>query len=408
MSEQVAIDALGTRGDGIARQPTTVFVPFALPGERVTIERQGGRGQLLSVDAPSPDRREAPCPHFGRCGGCDLQHLSDDLYATFKRDLVVDALSREGLSPDVASLVSCDPASRRRAVFTAVRAGPRVLFGFHEALSHRIAPIETCLVVVPEIVARLKRFERLATLLIDRQRELRMTVTRTTTGLDVAIEQTAKLTADLRQATIAWGAEDGAVARLSVDGETLIENRVPVIDVAGIAVPFPPGAFLQAVGRAEEHMAEIALAHLAPSKSVADLFCGFGAFSLRLARRHAVHAAEFDAPALAALEKAKRGASGLKPIAIERRDLYRRPLTVKELSKFDGVLFDPPRAGAEAQSRELAASAVKRIAAVSCNPVTLARDAAILVGGGYRLLSVTPIDQFLWSHHVEAVALFER
>jgi 23S rRNA (uracil1939-C5)-methyltransferase len=408
VSEQVAIDALGTRGDGIAREPTTVFVPFALPGERVTIERQGGRGQLLSVDEPSPERQPAPCPHFGRCGGCDLQHLSEGLYAGFKRDLVVDALAREGLSPPIAPLVPCAPASRRRAVFTAVRAGPRILFGFHEALSHRIAPIDTCLVVVPEIVARLKRFERLATLLIDRKRELRMTVTRTQTGLDVAIEQTAKLSAELRQATIGWGAEDQAVARLSVDGETLIENRLPMVDVAGVPVPFPPGAFLQAVAKAEDHMAELALAHLADTKTVADLFCGFGAFTLRLARRHAVHAAEFDAPALDALEKARRGATGLKPIKVERRDLYRRPLTIKELAKFDGVLFDPPRAGAEAQARELAGSSVRRIAAVSCNPVTLARDAAILVAGGYRLLSVTPIDQFLWSHHVEAVALFER
>ncbi|RIY03379.1 class I SAM-dependent RNA methyltransferase [Aureimonas flava] len=408
MSEQVAIDALGTRGDGIAREPSTVFVPFALPGETVTIERQGGRGQLLSVDHASPERRDAPCPHFGRCGGCDLQHLGDRLYAHFKRDLVVDALAREGLSPEVAPLEPCAPGSRRRAVFTAVRAGPRVLFGFHEALSHRIAPIETCLVAVPEIVARLKRFERLATLLIDRKRELRMTVTRTQTGLDVAIEQTAKLSAELRQSAIAWGAEDQAVARLSVDGETLIENRVPTIDVAGVAVPFPAGAFLQAVAGAENRMAEIALAHLAPSKAVADLFCGFGAFTLRLARHHAVHAAEFDAPALASLEKARRAASGLKPVTVERRDLFRRPLTAKELARFDGVLFDPPRAGAEAQAREIAASGVRRVAAVSCNPVTLARDAAILVAGGYRLLRVTPIDQFLWSHHVEAVALFER
>ncbi len=407
MSEQVAIDALGTRGDGIARQPTTVFVPFALPGERVTIERQGGRGQLLSVDAPSPDRREAPCPHFGRCGGCDLQHLSDDLYATFKRDLVVDALSREGLSPDVAPLVPCAPASRRRAVFTAVRAGPKVLFGFHEALSHRIAPIETCLVVVPEIVARLKRFERLATLLIDRKRELRMTVTRTTTGLDVAIEQTAKLTGDLRQATIAWGAEDGAVARLSVDGETLIENRVPVIDVAGIAVPSRPARFCRRSAgprstwptsrwRISRRRSRSPISSAASARSRCGLPAPRGARG-RVRRAGARRAGKGQTRRERAEADRHRAARS-----------YRRPLTVKELSKFDGVLFDPPRAGAEAQSCELAASAVKRIAAVSCNPVTLARDAAILVGGGYRLLSVTPIDQFLWSHHVEAVALFER
>ena len=176
----------------------------------------------------------------------------------------------------------------------------------------------------------------------------------------------------------------------------------------GIGVPLPPGAFLQAVASAEAAMAEVALPHFGKAKQVADLFCGIGTFTLRLARRHQVHGVEFDSPALAALDQARRGIPGLKPVTTERRDLFRRPMTTKELNRFDGVLFDPPRAGAEAQCRELAKSTVKRVAAVSCNPASLARDAAILIEGGYKLLSVTPIDQFLWSHHVEAIALFER
>ncbi|WP_182084690.1 class I SAM-dependent RNA methyltransferase [Aureimonas sp. ME7] len=407
MTETLQIRALGAKGDGIAQSGGgPVFVPFSLPGEIVDVEREGQRARIVAIETPSPERREPPCPHFGRCGGCELQHASEPFYASFKRDLVVEAFRREGLEPSIGEVIACPPKSRRRAVFTAVRAGPRILFGYHEALSHRVVPIKTCLVVVPEIASRLRRFEALAEILIDRSRELRLTVTRTESGFDIAAEQTAKITPALRQSAIAWA--DGAVARLSVDGETLIENRAPRIDAGSISVPFPPGAFLQAVASAEDAMARLALPHFDSRGPVADLFCGFGAFSLRLAERRSVHAVEFDAGALAALDAAKRGVPGLKPITAERRDLFRRPLTAKELSRFDGVLFDPPRAGAEAQAGELAQSSVRRVAAVSCNPTTLARDARILIEGGYAVRSVTPVDQFLWSHHVEAVALFER
>lgn len=408
MSDSFTIERLGNKADGIAfADGEPVFVPFTLPGETVRAERKGARARLLTVDVPSPDRQDAPCPHFGTCGGCAIQHAGEEFYRAFKRDQVVDALRREKLDADVGPLVPCSPASRRRAVFSALRVGNRVLFGFHEAMTHRIVPLQVCLVVLPELARRLGVLERLAALLIDRRKELRMTVTQSLTGLDIAIEDCAALTPKLRQAATAMAVGED-FARLTVAGETLIELRPPQIDIGGIAVLPPPGSFLQAVASAEDEMARVALDHLVGSKQVADLFCGVGAFALRLARHHAVHAVEADAPALAALDRARRTPAGLKPLTSERRDLFRRPLTAKELARFDGVLFDPPRAGAEAQSRELAGSSVKRIAAVSCNPTTLARDARILVEGGYRLKSVTPIDQFLWSHHVEAVALFER
>ncbi|MBB3998846.1 class I SAM-dependent RNA methyltransferase [Aureimonas pseudogalii] len=408
MIERLAIDALGTQADGIGRGPGGLaFVPFSLPGETLDIERDGSRAAIERIVTASPERREPPCPHFGQCGGCELQHASEDLYRAFKRDVVSEAFRREGVSAEIGDLVPCPPASRRRAVFSAVRADTRVLFGFHEPASHRISQIETCLVVTPVIAKRLPLFRKLATLLIDRKRELRMTVTETLSGFDVAVDDAAKLTPALRQQAVKL-ALDPSIARLSVSGETIVEARSPQVTIDGLPVALPPGAFLQAVPAAEEEMARVALGHLAGLKSVADLFCGVGAFALRMARTQAVHAVEFDAPALAALDGARRGVSGLKPVTLERRDLIRRPVTAKELEKFGGVLFDPPRAGAEAQCVELAKSKVQRIAAVSCNPPTLARDATILIAGGYRLLSVTPIDQFLWSHHVEAVALFER
>ncbi len=408
MSERLTIETLGLKADGIAHvEGAPVFVPFTLPGEIVDVERSGPRARLLRVETPAPERVAAPCPHFGRCGGCELQHADDAFYRDFKHLSVAEAFRRGGVEADVAPLVPCAPATRRRAVFSALRIDNRVLFGFHEALSHRIVPIHTCLVVVPEIARRLAFLEKLAVLLIDRKRELRMVVTHTASGLDISVENGAKLDQKLRLKSINMSLESG-IARLAVEGETLVEPDAPRIEIDGLLAPLPPGGFLQAVAGAEKAMADLALGHLAKSKQVADLFCGIGTFTLRLARHSAVHGVEFDAPALAALDQARRGVPKLKPVTTERRDLFRRPMTAKELARFDGVLFDPPRAGAEAQCRELAKSTVKRIAAVSCNPTTLARDAAILLEGGYRLASVTPIDQFLWSHHVEAVALFER
>lgn len=408
MSDTLTIARLGAKGDGIAETPGgPVYVPFSLAGEIVEATREGARARIDAILSASPERREAPCPHFGICGGCDLQHASDAVYRAFKRDVVVEAFRRQGIEAEVGELVPCAPQTRRRAVFSAVRAGNRVLFGFNAALTHRIVPIEVCLVVVPAIAERLAVFRELAGLAIDRKRPLRMTVMASASGVDVALEDTAKLNEPLRQKIVRLAIEAN-LARVSLGQEVLIETRPPLVDVGGLAVQPPPGAFLQAVASAEAAMAAKVLSHLDSCRSVADLFSGFGTFSLRLARHSAVHAVESDAAALAALDRTVRTERGLRPVTSERRDLYRRPLTAKELKRFDGIVFDPPRAGAEAQSRELAASAVPRIAAVSCNPATLARDARLLIDGGYSLVSVVPIDQFLWSHHVEAVALFER
>lgn len=405
----MTIESLGAKGDGIAQgERGPLYLPFTLPGEVVDTEAEDGpAGHDFTLLEASPERRDPACPHFGDCGGCDLQHASDEVYRDFKRGLVVHALQREGIDTEVAPLVTCRPRSRRRVTLTAVKAGNRVVLGYNAARTNRVVGIETCPIAHPAIEKALPFLRRLSSLLIDRKRPLQLAVTVTSAGLDVALSDTAPLSEKLRQPAVTMALEAG-IARLSLGSEILVKSRPPLVDFSGIAVELAPGAFLQAVESTENAMAERVLGHLSGGKRVADLFSGCGTFSLRLARHVAVHAVESDAAALAAQDRAHRGASGLKPLSSERRDLYRRPIPAKEMKNFDGVLFDPPRAGAEGVSRELAASAVKRVAAVSCNPVTLARDLRILIDGGYRLVSVTPLDQFLWSHHVEAVALLER
>lgn len=282
-----------------------------------------------------------------------------------------------------------------------------MLLGFVRALSSEIISIEECPISLPEIVAKLDRLRALAELVCATTKSFRMTVTASGSGLDVAVHESGKLGENQRRVASNFVIAQG-LARLSIDGEIIIEPKKPVVLFGSVAVAVPPGAFLQATEAAEQAMADIVGRHLARARKIADLFAGCGSFALRLAARSEVHAVEGDAAALSALDRAFRFASGLKRVTSERRDLFRRPLTFKELNAFDGVVFDPPRAGAEDQSKQIARSDVPLVAAVSCNPVTLARDLRILVDGGYVLKSVTPIDQFLWSPHVEAVALLEK
>jgi 23S rRNA (uracil1939-C5)-methyltransferase len=408
LSETLLIARLGGQGDGVAETSGgPIFVPFALPGEAITAKVKGGRGSLVSVEIPSPQRIAPACRHFGICGGCAIQHLEDGAYRAWKRDVVVQALRSRGIEADVGALVACSPQTRRRATFTARRTEAGMLFGFNRALSGEIVSVEECPVLMPAIVAALDRLRRLAALVVATSEPFQVAVTLTDTGLDAAIAGSGKLVDDVRRAAVAFVIKEG-FARLSVDGEIVVEPRKPIVRFDAVVVAPPPGAFLQATTDAELAMAGLVGAHLRRARQLVDLFSGCGTFALRLAAQARVHAVEGDAASLAALDRAARTAGGLKPVSVERRDLFRRPLTAKELARFDGLLFDPPRAGAEEQSRQIARSDIPWIAAVSCNPATLARDLRILVDGGYRLKSITPIDQFLWSPHVEAVALLEK
>lgn len=409
MSAIVTIARLGAQGDGIADAAGgPVYVPFALPGERVNVALACRKADLVSVLEASPQRAEPACRHFTDCGGCAIQHLEETAYRAWKRGLLAEALRAKGIEADIAPLVSCPPHSRRRAGFTARRTEKGILLGFNAALSHRIVDIEECPVLLPQLVAALPTLRQLGSLVARTNDAFRLSVTYTGSGLDVAAEGSGRLEGKPRQAAIEFCLRNG-IARLSVDGEIVIEPKKPTVMVGEVAVMPPPGAFLQAVGEAEEAMAGLVAGHLRKAKRVADLFAGIGTFALRLARASEVHAVEGDAQALASLDRAYRFGAGLKKVTVEKRDLFVRPVTYKELdASFDGLVFDPPRAGAEAQAAQIARSQVRLVAAVSCNPLTLARDLAILIEGGYVLKSVTPIDQFLWSPHLEAVALLEK
>ncbi len=405
---RLTIEALGAGGDGIAKGPGgPVYVPFALPGETVNAAVHGNRADIVAVIDPSPDRVAPVCGHFGQCGGCAMQHLEAGAYRAWKRAIVVDELKRHGLQAEVAPLVSFPPATRRRLALTARRTAGGMDLGFVRASSHDLVDLTECAVALPALVGALASLRRIARQLATSDKPFRLLVTATASGLDVAADGTGRLDASARRAAIATAAGEG-VARLSFDGEILVELRPPMVDAGAVPVFPPPGGFLQAVAEAEEAMAALVLAHLSAAKRVADLFSGAGSFALRLARKATVHAVESDASSVAALDRAWRAASGLKQVTSEKRDLYRRPLLARELAAFDGLVFDPPRAGAEDQARQIARAQIPRVAAVSCNPGTLARDLRILVDGGYRIESVTPLDQFLWSPHVEAVALLTR
>ncbi|AWI56223.1 class I SAM-dependent RNA methyltransferase [Sinorhizobium fredii] len=413
-TEIVTINRLGAQGDGIAQtEAGPVYAPFTLPGETVALAVNKAHGTLISLKEASPERIEPSCRHFGpdgvngTCGGCTLQHASDPLYHAFKRNLLIDALKAKGMTPEVAPLVIARPGERRRAVFTARRTEKELLLGFNQAQSHHIVAIGECPITSPGIVSRLATIRKIAAAMASGAEPFRITVLETDSGLDLAFED-IKLNDRQRRSTVEAVLGERGIARVSLNGEIIIEPVKPLTDFAGVSVSPPPGAFTQATRPAEEAMAKLVLGHVGKAKRVADLFAGIGTFALRIARTARVHAVEGEEKALKALDFAARTTQGLKPVTIEKRDLFRRPMMAQELKIFDAVVFDPPRAGAEAQCHELARSGVKKIAAVSCNPVTLARDLSILVAAGYRITSVTPIDQFLWSAHVEAVATLER
>lgn len=410
-TETVTIDTLGTQGDGIFHASNgPVYVPFSLPGETLAIARVKNHGTIISYGETSPDRVAPACRHFGpdgqggSCGGCSLQHMAKPAYNAFKRSLVVAALKSKGIDVPVGELIEAHPGERRRVVFAARRTEKDLLIGFNQAESHHIVAIEECPIASPGIVSSLDALKKIGSAVTTKADPFRMTVIETLTGLDVAIDGLKALGDKERRGLTETVLAMRGIARVSFNGEIVIEPRKPQLDMAGVAVSPPPGAFTQATAAAEEAMVRLTMDHVGKAKRVADLFAGIGTFALRLARTAHVHAVESEEKAIRALDHAARNTQGLKPVSVERRDLFRRPLMTSELKTFDAVVFDPPRAGAEEQCRELARSAVKKVVAVSCNPLTLARDLSILTAAGYRVTSVTPIDQFLWTAHVEVVA----
>ena len=410
----LVIDNLASQGEGTSdADGQKVFVPFTLPGERVVADVEGERGSLVYVEQKSPDRITPVCRHFGNCGGCALQHAGPALYRRFKRDQIVHALQSRGFGDDVdvAELIAIAPGTRRRATFAVSRKGDDIVLGYHAARSHDLVGIEECPVLRPSIVRELPNLRALLAIALPRLGSGELHVTDTGHGLDVMLNGTGlEMAAKRRSALGAWLTAMPKMLRLTVDGEQIAAHQTPMVEFSGHPVLLPAGSFLQATAEAEAHMIALigeALGKLKKPDRVADLFAGLGAFSLALAATHEVLAAEWDVNAVTALTAAARQ-PGLRKLDVLRRDLFREPLSARELEPFAAVVFDPPRAGAQAQAEQIAASSVRTVIAISCNPATFARDARTLVDGGYQLGRVTPIDQFLFSAHVEVVAVFTK
>ncbi|MDB5507006.1 MAG: RumA [Devosia sp.] len=393
------ISALGLRGEGVAdlEGGLRVFVPFTLPGETVEITIAGDRGMLDELLAASPERIEPFCPHFGICGGCALQHLSGPAYAEFKRGLVETQLRRAGIDVEIGALIDAKGDGRRRATLHARKGGA----GYMRPRTHTLRDIDRCPILVPALVARAPELARRIFLVVG---DCDIAFTATATGIDADIRAPKRTNPEPLVAM----AQVLKLARLTLNGDTVLQQAPPAIRIGRVLVEVPPSSFLQATEAADTVLSQLVLDAVGPGTSVVDLFCGMGPFALRLAETRRVTAIDSDKPALAALQKALRTVQGLKPVTALFRDLFREALGPEELKGFDAVVFDPPRAGAENQARSIAASKVRTVVAVSCDPATFARDAAILIGGGYRLDSVTPVDQFAYSPHVEIVAKFTR
>jgi 23S rRNA (uracil1939-C5)-methyltransferase len=409
------IERLGTEGVGLARTGgRVVLVPDALPGERVRVRTDGGKAPavLLERFSDSADRVAPPCRHFGSCGGCVLQHLAPVPYADFKRGLIRDALSRQGLGavPVAEPLVS-PPGSRRRATLEARRVGGGIVLGFHGRASHQIVDLGECPVLRPALTALLPALRGLLMGLLRGGQTASAILTGVETGIDLGLELPAEPALAALEALSDF-AERQDLARLwwRVAGTAPMPaaQRRPVVTRFGaVAAELPPGVFLQATAEGEAALRAAVEQGVGPARRVADLFAGTGTFSLALAGSRIVHAVESDAASLGALAAAARRAQ-LVQLTSERRDLEARPLLPDELAAYDAIVFDPPRAGAKAQAEQLARSSVPVVIGVSCNPASFARDAAILVGGGYALEGILPVDQFLWSSHVELVGRFRR
>ena len=412
MVERLVIDHVGHFGDGVVvAGGHNVYVPYTLGGETVEVAALPGhpdRRRLLAVERASPQRITPFCAHFGVCGGCAIQHWQTERYQAWKRELVIETLAQAKLACEVYPLIDAHGLGRRRMTLHARMGTHDVLkVGFAAAGSHDIIPVDHCPILDPGLSCALEAAWAVSEPLIATAKPLDIQMTATDNGLDVDIRGSGPLPA-ATIATLSRVAEQHALARLTRHGELVLMRTPPTIAIGKARLTLPPGSFLQATAAGEEALAALVTEHCKRAKHIADLFCGVGPFALRLAALSRISAFDSDAGAIAALQKAAMATSGLKPVKAEVRDLFRRPLMPQQLRDYDAVVFDPPRQGAQAQARQLAAGKIPVVIAVSCNAASFARDARILVDGGYTLEGVTPVDQFRHTPHVELMARFVR
>jgi len=411
--ERFVIDHVGHRGDGVTTVGgESVYVPYTLGGETVEVAPVPGhhpdRRRLVAIDNASPERIAPFCPHFGVCGGCAIQHWASEPYRAWKRDIVVTTLKQSGIDGEVAPLVDAHGAGRRRITLHARMGTHEVLkVGFAAVGSHDIVPIDRCPILDPQLDGAIEAAWAVAEPLIGVGKPLDIQVTATASGLDIDVRGSGPVSTKLI-AKLSDVAKQHRLARLTRHGELVLMRTPPVITIGTAQVNLPPGSFLQATVAGEETLTALVADHCTRAKHIADLFCGVGPFALRLATKSKVAAFDSDAGSIAALQAAVKATPGLKPLKAEMRDLFRRPLVPQELRDYDTVVFDPPRQGAQAVATQLAASKIPTVVAVSCNVTTFARDAKILIDGGYKIDGVTPVDQFRHTPHVELVARFRK
>lgn len=348
------------------------------------------------------------CAHFGACGGCSFQDMPRDEYLEMKYQGVCSAIARQNLDSSSVTRPLMAPAASRRRTTMALSLDEGVArTGFHAARSHDVVDLNECLVLTPPLVCLVRSFRRIVPLLLKNGERAELRMIETDHGADFGLYLPRPAGAAVCRTLSNWATGE-RVARVTVNGQLVFQLDAPSVTVAKVPVALPPGAFLQPTEEGERFLQDCVREAVADARRVVDLFAGCGTFSFAVARKASVHAVDADAAALAALDSAARKASGLKPLTIETRNLFKRPLQTNELDRFAAAVLDPPRAGAHAQAKVLAASRLRRIGYVSCNPESFARDARALVDGGYAIAWVRPVDQFLWSSHIELAALFER
>jgi 23S rRNA (uracil1939-C5)-methyltransferase len=374
---------LAARGDGVTESGR--FVPLTAPGDTVAAD---------GAVTPGPHHQHPPCRHFPECGGCQLQQVDDTAYAAFLKDRIAAALAQQGLAAgEILEPNLSPPRSRRRTSLKA--AGGSI--GFNAEASHRIVDMRECHILRPELFALVAPLRRLL------KGRAGVTMTLADQGVDLLLEGVSVEGLEATEAMIAF-ARDQGLARLALDdgfgAQTIWEPEPVTISLSGVPVALPVGAFLQATAEGEAALVAAVREAVGDAGVIADLFAGLGTLALALSGK--IYAAEGARDAVLALKAAGRG------LFVDHRDLFRRPLDVMELNRFEAIVLDPPRAGAKELAPHLAASSVPRLAYVSCNPNTFARDARELVDGGYRLDWVRPVGQFRWSTHVELAAAFSK
>ncbi|MFD1882699.1 class I SAM-dependent RNA methyltransferase [Paracoccus pacificus] len=403
------IERLGRRAEGVGvdEAGARIIAPLTLPDETVAGDISDGRMAEPRILTASPFRVEPPCAYFGRCGGCALQHASDRFVADWKCAQPVQALAAHGITARVDGISTSPPRSRRRATLAGKRSRKGAQIGFHARASDVIVDIQDCLVLRPAIVAALPLFRQIVAAGGSRAGECALAVTEGPAGLDVTVTGGREPDAALFQ-TLAMLAEQGDLARLTWNDRIIALRRPPALPIGGAQLIPPPGGFLQATVEGQTALTAVVAEACKGAERIVDLFAGSGTFALPLSRRARVHAVEGLAAPLAALDSAWRQAAGRPILTTELRDLARNPLLTTELNSFDAIVIDPPRAGAEAQAAQIAASNVPVVAWISCDAVSFARDTRKMLDGGYDMTRFFVIDQFRWSAHIETAAIFRR